>query len=142
MYRNALFHKCQNVCRSAIQPAVIAGGVECGRHGNRLFCVIYKGTYCCLHGRVVQIADIAFRRVPKVRVMCCFFVFSLRMRRDLRIRCEFSDIILISASELVVEVFNVVETEKVSCRTNRVRTSSITMFQLVNATARPIDGGV
>lgn len=47
-----------------------------------------------------------------------------RFEHDLRIRFEFSDVVLISASHHVVQILNVVQTEVVSCDTNSIRLRS------------------
>lgn len=55
-------------------------------------------------------------------------------RNDSRIRCRLPDIILIPGSGSVVEVFDVLQTEIVSCRANRIGSRGSTIIQLVEAT--------
>lgn len=62
-----------------------------------------------------------------------------QFRCDLRIRCKLSDIILISASDEIVEVFNGSQTVIVSCRANGICPRGNAFFQLFEATARMVD---
>lgn len=53
---------------------------------------------------------------------------------DSRIRCKLPNIILISGSGIVEEIFNVFQTKIVSCRANRIGSRASTIIQLVDTT--------